>query len=584
MATVHAALLAWSGWRHSPCYDELGHLAAGVSHWELGRFDLYPVNPPLVRMVASVPVALAGSGFDWRYYNDNPKARAQHQIGKVAFQADPERTMLLLTIARWACIPLSVLGGCVCYLFARDLYGSRAGVMAACLWFFCPNVLGHGALVSPDVGAAAMGVTALYLFWRWLGKTTWGWTLAAGAGLGGAELSKTTWIILFGVLPLVWIAARLSEEGVGSRFARLRQESLKLAVILLLGIFAINAGYAFEGSFQRLGQYEFHSTAFGGAVKPQLGEFSGTNRYAGTWAADVPVPLPKNYVVGIDFQKSDFERGMWSYLRGQWRQHGWWYYYLYGLAIKVPLGTWTIVLLAAGASLLSTRYRASWRDDLVVLTPAIALLVFVSAQTSMTHNVRYVLPMFPFVFVWASKVAGAFEVGWARNARSNPLAAGEGVRRHRVVAVAAAAALAWAVTSSLTVYPHSLSYFNELVGGPAGGPAHLLDSNIDWGQDLWYLNQWVEAHPEASPLRLTFHGTFDARLPGVESAAPPPRPTPGWYALSVTEIRSPSPSYEYFLRCRPVATAGYSIYVYHVTLDDANRVRRELGLPKLPRP
>jgi hypothetical protein len=54
--------------------------------------------------------------------------------------------------------------------------------------------------------------------------------------------------------------------------------------------------------------------------------------------------------------------------------------------------------------------------------------------------------------------------------------------------------LAWSVGSSLWYYPHSLSYFNELVGGPMGGPKHLLDSNIDWGQDLFYLKDWLDAN------------------------------------------------------------------------------------------
>jgi hypothetical protein len=62
--------------------------------------------------------------------------------------------------------------------------------------------------------------------------------------------------------------------------------------------------------------------------------------------------------------------------------------------------------------------------------------------------------------------------------------------------------LLWSIASSLGVYPHSLSYFNELVGGPANGHAHLLDSNIDWGQDLLLLKEWLDAHPEASPLGL----------------------------------------------------------------------------------
>ncbi|NQT14620.1 MAG: hypothetical protein HQ582_17820, partial [Planctomycetes bacterium] len=56
---------------------------------------------------------------------------------------------------------------------------------------------------------------------------------------------------------------------------------------------------------------------------------------------------------------------------------------------------------------------------------------------------------------------------------------------------------------------------------------------------------------------------------------------PGWYALSVNHLYDRSRQYRYFLRFEPVAMAGYSIYIYHITLDEANGVRRELGPPEL---
>jgi hypothetical protein len=160
-----------------------------------------------------------------------------------------------------------------------------------------------------------------------------------------------------------------------------------------------------------------------------------------------------------------------------------------------------------------------------------------------------------------------------------------------------ALALGWSVVSSLSVYPHSLSYFNELVGGPKNGHQHLVNSNIDWGQDLLYLKAWVDEHPEARPLAVAYFGTCDPRVAGIDCVHMPrahvafreracvlpdvPGPRPGWYALSVNEIRWPTREFEYFLRFQPVAMAGYSIYIYHITLHEADRVRRELGLPEL---
>jgi hypothetical protein len=227
-------------------------------------------------------------------------------------------------------------------------------------------------------------------------------------------------------------------------------------------------------------------------------------------------------------------------------------------------------------------YAAGWRDEVTLLAPALAVFLLVSAHTGFSHHFRYVLPWLPFVFIWISKVARAFALG------------------NRAAAVVGGAALVWSVGSSLWVYPHSMSYFNELTGGPLGGHYHLLDSNIDWGQDLFYLKAWQDHHPEARPLHVTCHGRLNPKLFGIEgpevpqgmgNRLPPSRdelyrmgPQPGWHAISMHCLQGQGHGYLYLLRLRPVAMAGYSIYIYHITLEEANRARRELGLPELAGP
>jgi len=633
---VHVGALAWSASRHSPGWDEVGHFSAAISHWEFGRFDLFRVNPPLVRLAAATPLLFAAPRTHWSDFFEAPGTRPEFGMGRQLLAANGRRSFFLFALARWACIPFSLVGAYLCFRWGRELYGQTAGILALTLWCFSPNIIAHGSLITPDAGAAAMGVAAAYVFWRWLKRPTWGWAVAAGLVLGLAELTRTTWIVLFGLWPVLWIVwtkaesrKRKAEENAEGRRQnaerRWARETWQMGVMLLLGLYVLNLGYGFEGSFQRLGEYGFVSEMLGGpkdhaerAYRPEV-----RNRFEGTWLAGVPVPLPKNYLMGIDLQKSDFENKMWSYLRGEWRLGGWWYYYLYALAIKEPLGTWVLVVLAAGVSLwpggrcppaiarpsalapgplrlvpqeaVATEvatprpvplapgpsplapgpsplapgpsgYSAGWRDELVLLAPAAVVLTLVSSQTGFNHHLRYVLPIFPFVFIWASKVARAVEL------------------KHWKIASVAGAALLWSVGSSLYYYPHSLSYFNELVGGPKGGHYHLGSSNIDWGQDLLYLKRWLDEHPEAQPLHLAFDCWYDPKLAGVEYIGRPPAnsPEPGWHAVSVNQIHNRSGEYEYFLQFEPVGMAGYSIYIYHVTPDEANRVRRELGLPELP--
>jgi hypothetical protein len=146
----------------------------------------------------------------------------------------------------------------------------------------------------------------------------------------------------------------------------------------------------------------------------------------------LPVPLPEDYVQGIDIQKRDFEYKIWSYLRGQWREGGWWYYYAYALLIKVPLGTWLLILLGCICASLSGKYRAPWRSEIMLFLPGMAIFLLVSSQTGFSHHMRYVLGAFPFAFIWAGRVARSLVLG------------------HRTVAALVAPALAWSVLSTIS--------------------------------------------------------------------------------------------------------------------------------------
>jgi hypothetical protein len=587
LVVSHLGLLAWGAYKHSPTADEVAHLPAGLSHLELGRFELYRVNPPLVRTVAAVPVSLAEPKTDWTKIDGRPGARAEFLIGREFVVANGGRTFWLFTLGRWACVPFSLLGAWVCYRWARDLYGPNSGLLAVLLWCACPNVLAHAQLLTPDAAAAALAALAGYALWRWLRRPGWAAAVLAGLALGLAQLAKTTLVVLYPLWPLVWVIWRLgSRGGAGRGWGR---EAAQLGAALGLGLAVLNAGYGFGGAGRPLGEYRFVSRALAGAEAGRVG-----NRFAGTPLAELPVPLPEHYLLGIDHQKSYHERPSWSYLGGEHRHGGWWYYYLYALAVKVPVGTWLLLLLAITLSVFSPAYRTDWKDRLVLLSLPVVLLVLVSAQTNWSRHLRYLLPIFPFVFVWVSGVARSFALG------------------HRGVALVVSVAVAWSVWSSLWVYPHSLSYFNELAGGPERGGEHLMDSNIDWGQDVLYLKEWLDEHPEAKPMEIACWSFFDPRVAGIEYDLPPPwppvegvredipverqGPQPGWYAVSVNVLhghrfsipngrggwtKQRDHSYGYFRHFRPVGRAGYSIYIYHIDRDEANRVRRELGLPEL---
>jgi hypothetical protein len=141
----HAVLLTYAGLAKSPTLNEPATLIAGLSILKYRQFGVYPVNPPLPRVVAAFPVVLGRAKTDWRSFVDTPAMRQEFRLGEDFVAANGERSVWLFTLARWACIPFSLLGGVISYLWGRDLYGRGGGLLALTLWCFCPNILGHGA-------------------------------------------------------------------------------------------------------------------------------------------------------------------------------------------------------------------------------------------------------------------------------------------------------------------------------------------------------------------------------------------------------------------------------------------------------
>ena len=559
---VHLGLVAWNGYLHAPVIDEVAYLPAGVSHLQLGSFEAARVSPPLVRMIAALPVLFANPEVDWRGLDDQAGARSEWVIGPRFVELNGSRIFWLVTLGRWACLSFCLLGGFVCFKWATELYGRSSGFMALLLWCFSPNILGHGALLTPDIGGAATGVLAGYTFWRWLGDPGWARLWVAGACLGVALSTRTTWVVLVPGWIVLWVMRRWESR---------KWQPFTLIALLGIALFVLNLSYGFSGTLKSLGDYRFVSRTFQdlkSRIAPSKTSNESTCR---RWLASLPVPLPKDYVMGMDSQRHDFERPRWSYLAGESRKGGWWYYYLYGFAVKLPLG---ILLLFVGATALTLKkYRASWRSEFCLIIPMVFVFLAVSSQTGFSQHVRYSFGILPFLFVWCSKLM-------------NPI-----VTHPKPVKIATIICIVFTVISSLLVYPHSQSYFNELSGGPSKGHAHLVDSNVGWGQDLLLLKKWRDSEPDSAPLYVAHYGEVDPRLAGIRFQLPPiaepekglgdlpGQLPPGFYAISVSLLRgrpysifdgkggrkfcAPG-SFTYFQRLIPVGRIGYSINLYRV--------------------
>lgn len=577
LLTVHAVLLGFNAAWMSPTLDEPAHLVSGISHWRYGDFSLYRVNPPLVRMVAAIPVMLAGYNFEFPDLSKLSRGRHEFRLGEEFVHANGRRTLWLTTIARWACIPFSLLGALVCYLWARDLYGKLSGMLASTLWCFSPMVLGHAALFTPDAHAAALGLLACYLFWLWLKAPSWRLTVFAGVILGLAELGKTTLILLYPIWPLLWFIYRMNEaRAIG--WKQWRDEALMLASRMVIGLYVVNLGYLGSGSFIPLNEYSFSSSLFGGENRTQaISASTEKNRFHTSWLGHLPVPLPYDYVMGIDTQQRDFESfGRPSYLRGVFQEKGWWYYYAYAALVKTPLGTWCLISLAAYGRCLCPISGKYWRDEMVLVVPAAVIFAVVSAKTGFSHHYRYVFPCLPLVMIWTSRQLAFARFENICTSPTGPLHSSVCVMLSKAKWVAScgltATFLVLSVGSSLSQFPYSLSYFNESIGGLGNGADHLINSNIDWGQDLLHLEKWIHENAEGRKVYLAFDNYFNPFDLGIAQISPwpfekspregssigPLQIPEGYYAISINQLYEfPWPIYEldgtrYYLDTRPL--------------------------------
>jgi len=573
---IHS-VLTWQFIEHaSVTVDENICMPAGVLHWRSGTFESWRQNPPLVKLAAALPPLVRGASFDLTILNPEENSTDSMRLSSAFVAANRDHYFSLFRSARCAILVFSLATAVLIFQWSKSLYGPWGGLLSLGLWCFNPFVIASAGLVTTDMGVSCLMLATLAALRGYANSGTWPRAVACGLLLGLAQLTKFTALLLYplGLVLLLLIATH-------------RRRALVDFCLLMVpvSLFVVNAGYIFDGTGMRLGDYRFSSRSL-------AEDWGGGNRYRNSWFADIPVPVPQQYVLGLDQQNSDFERGAYtSYLDGELRDRGWYHYYIYGLALKWPLGG--LILAIAGLALAAARrFSVGWLEELLIYFPAIAVLVLVSLRTGFNHHLRYVLPAVPFLCIGAGKLARL------------PQVAG------RWSAWVVGALVAWSVFSGLRHHPHHLSYFNELGAGPSNGWRHFADSNYDWGQDLFELKEWGDRHPEATSLHLAYFNIVDPSLVGIKHSLPPvlssreganvsrdlpnDAPQPGWYAVSanfvcglpfvapdgnggIVQIRREM--YTYFQRFQPVDRAGYSIFIYHITPEEANRVRREMGLP-----
>lgn len=479
---LHSVFVLFQACNNFPVVDEHAHLAAGVANLKNRDFAFYRVNPPLSRMVAAVPVFLLGSSDTYLNYDYSTATRALRPEFNAGFRILEEHGTVIqkeFVGPRLFCLVFTLVGGVVLFGWTKEIFGRMASRIALVLWCASPNIVANAAIVGPDLAATSCGVVACYFFWKWSRARNYRTAVIAGAFLGIAMLSKSTWMLGMPVFVSLFAFACV-------RFNGDYQRSISVQILLFCAaaFYVVNAGYLFTGTLPRLDSLEFRSSVLKGEA---YGRIETGNRFEGTIVGALPLPLPKDYVLGVDYLKWEVEGKMVSFLAGEQRHGSWWYYYVVAVILKTPLGT--LLLMVLGVCGIAS-VRDGWALACLAI-PLLAVFVVVSATGGFNHHHRYILPIYPLIFVLAG---GAFGGMHSRGVFMKYF--GWGALLFSLLA-----------SASSFLFPHT--FFNAIAGGPYHGYRWLTSSNVEWGQDLLKVDSWVSSQEKDSliAIRHSYPGT-----------------------------------------------------------------------------
>jgi 4-amino-4-deoxy-L-arabinose transferase-like glycosyltransferase len=447
-------------------WDEDDHLYAGYMSWKTGDFGLNPEHPPMVKMLAALPILNMPLRLP-ALENRDFKLEAFLGGKEFLFKNDAD-TMLFR--ARMAAASLTLLLALLVFLAGQEMFGTAAGFVALVLLVFDPNQLAHGAFVTTDTGLTCFLLATVYAFYRFVKRPTLWRLIVVGLAAGLTLSAKHTGILVFPILLLLalceWLLRRKAEPTHKEpRRLGIAQYVLSLAVITAVSLTVLWASYGFRYAARPAGlQLNPSSVEYIARLsRPHEAKLLATvARYR---------LLPESYIYGLaDVRLMDDYYS--SFLLGKTYPHGVWFYFPVAIAIKSTLAF--LVLLGIAIWAIATRKLTRWREILFLTVPP-AVYLAVAMSSHMNIGVRHVLPIYAFLGVLIGGTTVALVNG-----------------QRRLIYVFAALIL-FQIVTSLRAFPTYISYVNEAWGGQKNAWWLLSDSNADWAQQLKATKQYLDS-------------------------------------------------------------------------------------------
>ena len=492
----------------SQMWDEPATLAAGMEWLSTGEYRYEAQHPPLARIASAVGPYLGGA----RSLGN----RSMYDEGR-AILGEGAQYRRTLFLARLGMLPFFWLLLVVCARWGAQVGGAPAAALATLFAAANPNLLAHAGVAGTDLAPAALVAAGAYAWMRWREHPAPSRAILWGVALGLAATTKFSALAFLGLTIVLGELAHafLRRDHAATHSRRFPWRSaLVAAIAAALVIWAV---------------YRFHV----GPLSP----------------GGVPVPAPELFRGLAAFFRHG-SGGHPAFLLGEVRLRGWWYYYLVVLAVKTPLPL--LALAIAGAACAMRARRTEGWPAVIPVAGAVAVLV-PALLSRVDLGVRIVLAVYPFLALLAAR---AVVTAWsAPDRRSHVLA-----RRGAVVALVAST-----LVTPVRAWPDYLAYFNPIAGRHP--ERVLVDSNLDWGQDLYRLADTVRARGIDS-IRVHYFGSSQLSSVGLTNARRLARDerTTGWVAASETFLAGvwSDTSLRWLARREPVARIGPSMRLYYI--------------------
>lgn len=543
LAVGHAALATFAAREKSTTVDELAHVTGGYTfnHWH--DYRLHPENGILPQRWQALPATLAGADFPaqstigWR-------KSVVWLVGYDFFYQSRNDPAWLLFTARAMNSLFGAATVLLVFFWSRRLWGTPGALVSAVFCALCPTMLAHSGLATSDMGMAFFLLAVSAAYWRHLhdGRRRAWWLSALLLGL--AAVAKYTAVLLLpmaGALALVRTFQSeplvLGDLTFRTRLGRLGAIIVSTAVQGLVALVVIWAFFGFRYSL-------FNPTLPVGELNlpwELLLNFGGWKAALINFCRDWRL-LPEGWLYGLAFVLQHAQaRG--AFLDGDYSIFGWVEFFPKAFLYKTPLSL--LAGLVASVLLLALRLRVATRTQLAghFLRVAPLLVLFgvywlFSLTSHLNIGHRHILPIYPVLYILCGALGWAVARAW-RHSQAGGLSG----------AAVIAGLLGWHAAVAANIHPDYLAYFSQVVGGPTQGYRHLVDSSLDWGQDLPALKKWLGAHRAPSePVYLSYFGSDEParfipdavlmpRLSNFDRTRPWYWCEPGLYAVSATMLQ-----------------------------------------------